>query len=244
MLVRVLRIECECCRQWVKVDRFLSSAEGIEITCPACDASFFVPSAPATAAVDEADVPDIVWRPPDAASGASQMSCPKCGEEQRAARACRRCGLAADRFASYAAEAAADLPAEIALTWRRCLRAWRDPAAHEAFAEAVAAAGAFAHAARLYRGYLRDHPGDERASGQLERVGRMAEAAAFAATPAAHRSEREREPYRAVVWLLVFFGLLAVGGALYALLTREAGQLRPDLDATIEWRSPPAGRSR
>jgi hypothetical protein len=171
------------------------------------------------------------------------MRCPKCDEEQDRAEACRRCGLASDRFDSYASEAAGELPPELEEAWRRCLGAWRDSSVHEALVERIAAASAFAPAARRYRAYLRDNPGDERASEQLERIGRMAQAAAFTAASTSSRTGGEREPYRAVLWLLAVFGLLAVGGALYALLTREARELGPDLEAPIELRGqPPIGR--
>jgi hypothetical protein len=262
MLGRALRIECELCRALVSVDRFRSSASGIDVDCPACERRFFVAAQPPhtatatpTVTIDsEQAAPAIEWRPvdrPPTASGAGSsarqrhaMTCPKCDERQPGASACRRCGLSAARFDDFAASAAVDLPPEVDEAWRRCLARWGDRAAHEAFTERVAAASAYAHAARMYRERLRAEPADELARAQLERMGRMAEAAAFtAAASTAHRAGATRSPYRAAIWLLVLCGLLAIGGSLYAILTRDAGSLGPDLDAPMEWKpTPPPGR--
>ncbi len=172
---------------------------------------------------------EIVWREVGAtARAAGAMRCPKCDDEQPKAPACRRCGLAAGHFESFRDSGGYELPEAAAKCWRRCVERWDDAKAHEEFADRVAAAGAFAAAARAYRERLRRDPDDEVARAQLDRLRRMAEAAAFAAAPSSHKAERGREPYRAVVWLLVFFALLAMAGAFYGVLTGDGGSRAPE----------------
>ena len=156
------------------------------------------------------------------------MICPKCGTEQPEAAACRKCGLAAERMASFQEQVPAP-PAAVVATWDACRAAWDDPARHEQFVAAVIDGGAFAYAARQYRGVLAERPDDAVATAQLERLGKMAEAALHAT--ATQKPETAPRPYRNATAILVVCIVAMLFGLVYVLVLardeEDDHQLRP-----------------
>lgn len=204
-----MKLECEACRALVTVETFQVRGGGIEVTCPACTASFYIASRDAAPAA----LPD------------GPMQCPKCGTSQPEAEACRSCGLAAARFDSFRAsnpEGADRLDA----LWEGVQASWDDDEVHRRFIEAAAADHAFAIAARRYREVLRERPGDARADTALKRITRMAEASMLARAAARPGQGEGKEPYKNVLILLIALVLLAGAGAMY-LMVRSAGQEEP-----------------
>jgi hypothetical protein len=148
------------------------------------------------------------------------VRCPKCGDDQPEAAACRGCGLRADRFAAFAAENE-EGAGELDALWDACVARWDDEGAHQRFLEEASARLLFVQAARRYRQVLRDRPDDPVATARLARITRMAEAALLTAPP--RRADDEgNEPYKRVIVLLMILVVLAGGGALY-LMVRSAG---------------------
>jgi len=210
-----MKIQCQLCKEIVELESFRSSDAGIDITCAACGEAFFVPTPAAETAEDSE---------PTAPSGA-RMRCPKCDSEQPEADACRACGLAADRFADFAARADDGNP-ELALLWQACVDRWDQPAAHDRFIEANSADGAFAYGARRYRQTLRERPGDERARSGLDRLTRMAEATLLSSA-AARKSAQPDEPFKSVVLLMVALVALVGIGGVYLLLRGHSSDRPP-----------------
>lgn len=157
------------------------------------------------------------------------MTCPKCGTDQPEAPACRRCGLAADRMASFRSQSDAETPAHVVAAWTAVDAAWDDPTRHEKFVAAVVEAGAFPYAARQYRAAAAARPDDAVAKTQLERVGKMAEAALRAT--ATQKPEKGQMPYRNATVVLVACIIAIVFAVAYALLRKAQdandGEMRP-----------------
>lgn len=152
--------------------------------------------------------------------------CPKCHAVVAERAACPGCGLAAARMASWVAERAAAIPAELRASWGRVVESWQDQPRHDAFVQAAVNAGAYAWAAGQYQDALRQRPAAAGAADpiapiarrQLERVRRTAEAAMLAS--AAVRQE-QKAPYRSATTILVMLVVVLVAGALYATFMRE-----------------------
>ncbi len=224
-----MKIQCQLCKEIVELGRFRSSEAGIDITCPACGEAFFVP-APSDEATGEGEVASQ-----PAASG-PRMRCPKCDDEQPQADACRACGLAADRFADFAARAD-DANPELALLWQACVDGWDQADAHERFVEAVAADSSFAYGARRYRQILRERPDDARARSGLDRLTRMAEATLLSSA-AARKSAVPDEPFKNVVLLMVALVALVGIGGVYLLLRGRSSDHPPEAPATHQPAAP------
>lgn len=204
-----MKLECEACRALVTVETFQVRDGGIEVTCPACAASFYIASRDAA----PAPLPD------------GPMRCPKCGTSQPEAQACRSCGLAAARFDSFRADNP-EGPDRLDALWESAQADWDDDEVHRRFIEAAAAADAFAIAAGRYREVLRDRPGDPRAATALKRITRMAEASMLARAAARPGQGEGKEPYKNVLILLIVLVMLAGAGAMY-LMVRSVGQDEP-----------------
>jgi hypothetical protein len=157
-----VKAQCERCKEIVALELAVEG-EGIRARCPACKASYVVaPAAP---------------KPPASPAG---MVCPKCGEEQKVAEACRKCGLV---IANWKGE-----ELEGGELGERFAKAATD-AEHEAFIEEARRRGMLAYAAARYR-----QKGDRQ---RLEQIRRIAEQS-LAVAP-----RREVKPARSRTVLLV-----------------------------------------
>ena len=204
-----MKIQCQLCKEIVDIGPFRVEANGIAVTCQSCAGEFFVASAATIAAKVPAPRPAQPNRP--------SMTCPKCELEQADAVACSQCGLRADRFADFATTDD-EQHAALSAMFAACQASWHDDDEHERFVAAVSEQSAFSYGAKRYRGILRERPGDAVAKKQLERFARMAEARLFTAAIARKSDEQTKEPYKAVViMIIVFVVLLGIGG--YYLLT-------------------------
>ncbi len=203
-----MKLQCELCREIVAAD-FRIEGDGIEVRCPACQKSFTVAATREAAAAE-----------PPRPSG--DLTCPKCGDTQPPAPACRTCGLLAERMASFERDRDASVPATVTEAWQAVESSWDDGAAHDRFLDEVTGALAYAWGAQRYRAALRLHPGDARATEALARLTRMAEATLLAG--ATRKVPAAPVPYRNVVILLVALVVLIGVGVTYALVatsTRE-----------------------
>jgi hypothetical protein len=129
---------------------------------------------------------------------ADAMDCPKCGQRQRKAVSCRRCGLLAEHMHKYEDEHV--VPEVFAGLWKDVEANWDDDSVHERFVDSASAAGQLAFAARVYR-----KRGGERASQMLDRIVRMTEATMASGS----REAVERKSRRLVVVVAVFFVVAA-----------------------------------
>jgi hypothetical protein len=196
------------------------AAGGIEVTCASCGATYHVAARP----VEPAAAPDAEPEPrPPAPSGA--MVCPKCGDAQPPADACRRCGLIQARWRGP--ESAADGTdldlvgaREAAALWEQCLQRWEEPAPHEAFLAHCQAAGTFAFAASRYRAAQAQRgEHDPVATSRLKQVRSLAEQALLIPSRAAPETKTSSlAPYKNVVVLLTLVLALLLGGVVYLLV--------------------------
>lgn len=200
-----MKLQCDLCREIVVAD-FAVAGGAIEVHCPACARTFTVA---ATRGGAEPPAP-----PPRTTPG--PMTCPKCGDAQPEAAACRTCGLLAERMPAFARDRDAGVAPEVLAAWRAVEGAWADPAAHERFLAAASTALAFPWAAQRYREVVRARPDDAIAAEHLARVARMAEATLLAT--AAEKPSAARKPYRGTVAVLGALLILIVIGVGYALL--------------------------
>jgi hypothetical protein len=206
-----VKAQCEKCKEIVPLS-FTVAAVGIDVTCGACGADYHV------AASKPLETP--VPRP------AGDMVCPKCGEAQPPATACRRCGLIQDRWRGP--ESAADgteldlaSAREAAALWDACLVRWEDPATHDAFLAHCEAAGTFAFAAARYRGAQQTRgDGDPVTTARLKQVRNMAELALVRPTPRPKQEVETPSLYKNAVILLTLGLTLLAGGFVYLLITR------------------------
>jgi hypothetical protein len=170
-----------------------------DVRCPHCDKTFALDSA-ATAP-----------------RRAGDMTCPKCGDPQPEAVACRSCGLLATRMAEFARNRDRDEAPVVRAAWDALEARWDDPAAHDAFLKLVATETAYPWAAQRYREVQRARPDDRRAPEQLARIARMAEATLRAT---AMRKEKPSEtPYRNTILILALMVLLIIGAVAFALVS-------------------------
>lgn len=145
------------------------------------------------------------------------MACPKCGLGQRPADACRRCGLAADRFSTWTPPPVPDPPAGLATAWATLeSTTWAEPARHDAFVALAQLVGRLDYAAACYRSVAdrADRPG---ADAGLARICTVAAATMVAlASPRATGDAAPASPGKKIA---AFVALLVVGAALtWALL--------------------------
>lgn len=162
--------------------------------------------------------------PPDV----TPMTCPKCGAVQALAVACRKCGLTATLMPKFREQDAASQPEPVTAAWIAAELDWQDRGKHEKFAAAVVEHKAFAFAARQYRAAAARRPGDTIAPAQIERLGKMAEAALKATAVA--RPEKATNPYKGTTVLLVACVIAVVFGLIYAVVSRRTakdGELTP-----------------
>jgi hypothetical protein len=183
-----MKVQCDLCREIV-VGELTVVGDTIEVHCPACDKSFTVATGKT--------VPPAP--PPRAAIDGPSMTCPKCGDAQPTAKACRRCGLLAERMSGYEPPAIEASP-ELVAAWETLEGRWEDRDAHQALLLQVTDAGAYPWAAQRYRAAARTRPDDRIASEQLGKIARMTEASMRSA--ASRRDEPGPTPYKNVILLL------------------------------------------
>lgn len=153
----------------------------------------------------------------------AELPCPKCESLRRDPRgACPRCGLAADRMASYAKDTEAAIPDVLTAAWDRAVETWDDPARHDEVIRLVSQHDAFTWAATRYRTRAGDPIGDR----QLARVRKAAEATLYASATA--RKDNAPKPYRALTAVLIMLIVAAIAGMLYATVMRDNTPAEPD----------------
>jgi hypothetical protein len=159
---------------------------------------------------------------------AREMVCPKCGEPQKPAAACRRCGLIIARWNPARASAEAppalgDVGAAAAL-FAACEAAWGDRARHDAFLAHCEAGGAWAFAAAAYR---RQTAVPERRAVAEERLQeiRVRAEKALAIVARAAPDKPPANPMRSVVALAIVV-LLLVASVVYISGKMRSGESR------------------
>jgi ribosomal protein L40E len=165
--------------------------------------------------------------PPDV----TPMTCPKCGAVQGLAVNCRKCGLTATLMPKFREQDAASQHEAVTSAWIQVELNWNDPGRHEKFAAAVVEHRAFAFAARQYRAASAKRAGDTIGPAQIEKLGKMAEAALKATAVA--RPEKGANPYKKTTMLLVACVVAVVFGLLYAVISKKSssgGELTPIQD--------------
>src|SRR5262245_42818091 len=122
-----MKAQCERCKEIVLLV-FKTEAAGIRVRCPSCAADYFVAGEPAE--VVEEKAPELAE--PAEPDVAPEMICPKCGEPQKKAESCRRCGLHVDNFSGWEATRAEDSDIELgevraaAELFAACEASWED----------------------------------------------------------------------------------------------------------------------
>lgn len=230
-----MKLQCDLCRDIVVAD-FAVAGDAIEVHCPSCGKQFRVG---ATRGAEIVRLEPAARRAP--APDEQAMTCPKCGDAQPAAPACRSCGLLATRMADFERDRDVQVPAEVTAAWTELDASWSEAEAHDRFIKIVAAAMAYPWAAKRYRDALRLRPDDRLAAEQLARLAKMAEATLFAT---ATRKEPEKaKPYRGALVLLAAMTLLIFVGLAYAVLSRglhEEPRSAPSQKAPKPAPKPPA----
>lgn len=164
------------------------------------------------------------------------MTCPKCALGQRHAGACRRCGLVADRFATWTPPPIPDPPEGLATAWATLeSTTWREPARHDAFVALAQLVGRLDYAAACYRSVAdrADRPG---ADAGLARIRTLAAATMVAlATPRATGDAAPASPGKKIA---AFVALLVVGATLTWALLDSA---KHKVGAPPSLRSTPSG---
>jgi hypothetical protein len=224
-----MKIQCEQCKEIVPLGRFEILADRIRVTCSACAGSFEVVPEGVESARRAPAPPNATET---ATEGATKPRCPKCGEPHVDAPACPVCGLEAQHAAAFSERQAAEASPELDAQWDACIGAWDDQSTHDAFARAASLGNQFSAAARRYRIWLVDHPGDpgeEIARAALGRLARMAEVSLL------HRPSKpapgdDEQPYKRVVMLMIALVVLAAMGGAY-LLVRQVMEPEPAVRA-------------
>jgi hypothetical protein len=208
-----MRVECGSCKR-VAEARFerAGDTDEISVTCSSCGIQA---TAPVTEKVKQARAITV------------NELCPKCGTIRVAgADACRACGIASARMATFAAERDAAVPEEVRRAWTALDGAWTEIARHDAMLAMVARHNCYAWAAGRYRDASRARTGDSIAVAQLDRLRRAGEATMFASASA--RPEQSKTPYTSVIAILGIMMVAIVGGLVYmGAKTNEASAATP-----------------
>lgn len=154
-----MKVQCPACREIVKMERFVTSTEGLRFTCPDCEQLVFVANADnldeerdseATQATQPKQAaPTVAPAVPDE----DQITCPKCGNTQADKDNCHRCGLNFLRFDP--ANLPPDPPEAVA-AWKAVEADPDNLDLNKAFVEACNQAGRLDFAGRQYRLLGRD----------------------------------------------------------------------------------------
>jgi hypothetical protein len=210
-----VKVQCELCRELVPLADFTPKPDGIEVRCPACGGTFFVPREerapapePAAPPTPPTPAPAAAAPPaPDAAApAATRSTCPKCGRAQAPAAACRYCGLVFAKWdPSAAGPAAGD---DVARRLHAAVEEdWADEARHEKFIKYCAQAGCLPFAARCYRERL-NRGEDPVARAQQERIISVAEATYLAPARASRDAPLKHRRLLVVLVVVMFGGMI------------------------------------
>lgn len=151
----------------------------------------------------------------------SVANCPKCGTAQQAGdTACKRCGLATDRFDSFAGTRDAEVPDALIAAWDNAVAKWDDQARHDEVIRLVTQHDAYAWAAARYR-TKPDAIGER----HLERVRKSAEATMLSAAVA--RQAAGKKPYRGTTMMLVLLAVALFAGLAMAMVARNKAATNP-----------------
>ena len=195
-----MKVQCDLCREIV-VAELAVVGDAIEVRCPACTKTFTVAAS------------RKVEPPVRRVEGA--LTCPKCGDAQPEAKACRTCGLLAERMSTYQPPAT-EAPPALAEAWTALESRWEDADAHAAFLQQVTAADAYPWAAQRYRAAARERPDDKLAAEQLARIARMTEVSMR--TAATRRADPQPQPYKNVTLVLGSLIVLMILATMLAVL--------------------------
>ncbi len=143
--------------------------------------------------------------------------CPKCSAAQEPVdlRACKKCGLAADRMEGFAIERDAMVPEVLVAAWDRAVASWEDQKLHDEVMRLVAQNDAYAWAAARYRGKT-----DPLGMRQLDRIRKAAELNMMSQATM-RKAEAGPSPYRATTALLILLVVVLVAGLIYAMVIRS-----------------------
>jgi hypothetical protein len=148
-------------------------------------------------------------------AASDEIACPKCGAKQPPGPACRKCGLSADRMATFQRQKTG-VASSLVVAWKDCETAWTDETAHDKFMELVVEQEAYAFAARRYRDALAARPGDPIAQQHVDQVAKMVAANLMvSATP---KESSSPKPYKNAITILVVLVVAIVIGVVYATL--------------------------
>jgi hypothetical protein len=149
--------------------------------------------------------------------------CPKCGSAvKEGASACVKCGLAVERFETFAARRDEAVPEALRTAWNKLREtdAWDDDARHDAVLVLATERGELGWLAGRYREAAKAREGDPRPGVMLDKIKRATEAMLTATVP---RTKKEPMPYRSSIVVLGFLVVMIVIGAAYAFLKSRMG---------------------
>jgi len=147
--------------------------------------------------------------------------CPKCGSSVKdGAPACVKCGLALERFETFAARRDETVPAVLRTAWDKLDEAWDDDARHDAVLVLATEYHELGWVAGRYREAAKAREGDPRAAAMLDKIKRATEAMLTATVP---RTTKQPMPYRSSIAILAFLVVMIVLGVAYAFLKSRMG---------------------
>lgn len=147
--------------------------------------------------------------------------CPKCGFSVRDdAPACVKCGLAVERFETFAQKRDDAVPQALRTAWDKLGETWDDDARHDAVLVLATERGELGWVAGRYREAAKARPGDPRPAAMLDKIKRATEAMLTATVP---RTSKEPMPYRSSIVVLGFLVVMIVIGVAYAFLKSRMG---------------------
>lgn len=220
-----MKLQCDLCKEIVPAE-FTVAGNAIEVACPACKGTFTVSARGEAPVVDLSARARAARRPP--ADGEPAMTCPKCGDVQPTAAACRSCGLLADKMPEFQRDRDTKVPSEVLAAWDEVTAKWSDEDAHDRFARTASTALSYTWAAQRYRDALRLRPDDLVAAAQLARLAKMAEATLLAS--ASRKPQAGAKAYKKATMMIVGLIAFAILGVVYAIVvSRSAGDGRETL---------------
>jgi len=185
-----VKAQCEKCKEIVPLE-FRVDGNGIRVKCGACGGDYFV------AGEETGDrQPATGNRQPASSDG--EMVCPKCGEGQKPAEACRKCGLVIANWDPEKAEAEFGDVTVVREMWAAVEKEWERGELHDAFIEECRKSELLPFAALRYR--------QRGASERLAQIRKLAEQA-FLVAP---RPEVKPQKSRTILLIAMVVIVLAM----------------------------------